>query len=191
LGAVSGQLLEEADTVADALALMPALKRAGSPVRVGSSALGLMVWRDIDLTVVCATLRQDVVGAIAPQLMTAPGVREVRFLNDAGALKDPSPYPDGLYLGVKYVAGDQEVWKLDIWFADDPETQPDLQHVRTIPPRLMPERRLAILRMKDVWAHREECGKTVRGYDICSALDGNVTTVAQFDAWLKGAGSAR
>lgn len=99
------RLQDEANTVIDDLALTTLLATAGTPVRVGSSALGLMVWRDIDLTVVCSTLREDIVADIGTQLMTRRGIREVRFVNDSGDLQAESSYPDGLYLGLRYMSG--------------------------------------------------------------------------------------
>lgn len=32
------------------------LTKAGTPVKVGSAALDLMAWRDLDITVVCSKL---------------------------------------------------------------------------------------------------------------------------------------
>ncbi|MGI8880173.1 MAG: hypothetical protein ACR2KJ_06610, partial [Jatrophihabitans sp.] len=52
-------LRQEADAVVADLRLVQQLSELGDPVRTGSSALGLMVWRDIDLTVVCANTLGD------------------------------------------------------------------------------------------------------------------------------------
>ena len=46
----------EADQVAQDLMLMELAQPLGNPVLVGSAALGLMVWRDLDVTVVCRGL---------------------------------------------------------------------------------------------------------------------------------------
>lgn len=46
------QLQTEAAAVAEELNLTELLKAAGAPVKVGSAALGLMTWRDLDMTVV-------------------------------------------------------------------------------------------------------------------------------------------
>ena len=50
------QLREEAAAVLADLELLPLLEQLGRPVQVGSVPLGLMVARDIDLTVRCAAL---------------------------------------------------------------------------------------------------------------------------------------
>ena len=64
------------------------------------------------------------------------------------------------------------VWKIDVWFVDEPDLQPDLEHVRALPPRLTDAARLAILRIKEVWAGRPG----YRSYDVYTAvLDSGVT----------------
>jgi len=57
-------LQHEADEVVKELRLEELLATAGKPVRVGSSALGLMVWRDLDITVVCSRLQVDEIARI-------------------------------------------------------------------------------------------------------------------------------
>ena len=52
-------------------------------------------------------------------------------------------------------------------------------------PRLTPETRLAVLRIKDAWFRRPEYRSTVRGYDIYEAvLDHGVRTERDFEAYL-------
>ncbi len=94
-------------------------------------------------------------------------------------------YPDGLYLGVRYRATEGADWKIDIWFIIDPDRQPDLAHIRSLPPRLTDESREVILRIKDAWAGRAEYGRTVKSFDIYSAvLDDHVSSEAEFESWL-------
>ncbi|MCP1309269.1 hypothetical protein [Paenibacillus tyrfis] len=179
------ELQIEAKAVAEQLKIDELLSSAGHPVRVGSAALGLMVWRDLDITVVCSKLDLDVVTRIASELMIRQGVRELRFLNDSGVWNTDTSYPDGLYIGLRYRALNGMDWKLDIWFVDEPDKQPDLKHIRTMPERLTPELREAILTIKDSWATRAEYGKEVKSYDIYTAvLDDYVRTPLQFQEWL-------
>ncbi|MFD1674364.1 hypothetical protein [Alicyclobacillus fodiniaquatilis] len=176
----------EAKEVADELQLDELLTTVGEPTRVGSSALGLMVWRDLDITVVCSSLNKENIAHIAREMMVRRGVRELRFLNDSGSLKMDSDYPDGLYLGIKYRSLNGADWKLDIWFVDEPEKQPDLQHIKTMPARITPELRKSILNIKRVWSTRVEYGKQVTSYDIYTAvLDDDIRTLSQFDEWLR------
>lgn len=180
------ELQIEANEVVKELQLDTILATVGNPVRVGSSALGLMVWRDIDITVVCPSLNIEAIAKLASQVIVHSGVRELRFLNDSRSLKNDSHYPDGLYFGLKYKSHKGADWKFDIWFVDEPEQQPDLQHIKTMPNQLTSELRESILNIKSVWATRDEYGKTVKSYDIYMAvLDDDIRTPHQFSEWLR------
>ncbi len=99
-------LQTEADVVLFELNLEPTLRAIGTPVRVGSSALGLMTRRDIDITVVCEVLDASVRnahGELGRQLLHEQRVRTLRFKNDSGTWNISSKYPDGLYLGIEAV----------------------------------------------------------------------------------------
>ncbi|MDU1443015.1 hypothetical protein AAGC94_17820 [Clostridium sporogenes] len=180
------ELQIESKEILTELKLNDLLSPVGEPVQVGSSALGLMVWRDIDITVVCSELNINAIAQIASKLITYKGMREVKFINDSGIFNNSSDYPDGLYLGLKYKSLKGMDWKLDIWFVDQPEKQPDLMHIKIIPEQLTPELRESILTIKSIWVMKDEYGKTVRSYDIYTAvLYDNVRTPYQFQEWLR------
>ncbi len=177
-------LQSEAAKVIMDLRLFDVLKSAGVPNPVGSLATGLMVWRDIDFTVVVDRLDLGVVIGLAGVLALHPRVRAIEFRNDSGHWnRDDAEYPDGLFLGVEYV-GD-EVWELDIWFVTEPERQPDIAHVRELSKRLTDEHRAAILAIKDAWHGRPEYGSSISSYDFCSAvLDEGVRTAEAFEQFM-------
>ncbi len=177
----------EADRVAADLSLLQALSGLGDPIRVGSAALGLMVRRDLDITVVCQDLPVAAVARVGARLAQHPRVRQVLIRNDTGHWNTDLRYPDGLYLCVHYQSATGEDWTIDVWFVSEPDRQPDLAHLRALPARLTPVTRAAILRIKDAWSSRPEYGVGVCGYDIyMSVLDGNVRTADQFDSWCSG-----
>jgi len=179
-------LQAEADLVRAQLELDSALGAVGEPIVVGSTALGLMAWRDIDVTVVCRSLDKSQVLAVAAELAAHPDMKEVTYRDDTGRWnQEPDQYPDGFYIGLRYHPEGLPDWKLDIWFVDDPARQPDLNHLRTMPGRLTDEKRLAILRIKALWSARPEYGKSVRSWDIYTAvLDHDVRGTDDFEAWL-------
>lgn len=118
--------------------------------------------------------------------MAHPGVRHMNFINDTGSWNTDPVYPDGYFNGLKYQCKSGNEWELDIWFVDEPEKQPDLQHIRTMPGRLTPSAIVSILSIKSVWASRTEYGKQVKSFDIYSAvLDDHVRTPAEFERWLQ------
>jgi len=180
------QLQVEAAAVVEEMNLIPLLKAAGMPVTVGSAALGLMAWRDLDMTVICSELDIATISGIASQLMSNPGIRDMQFMNDTGSWNTDPAYPDGFFLGITYKSSNGNQWELDIWFVDEPEKQPDLQHIRTMPDRLTPETVVSILSIKTAWVSRAEYGKQVKSYDIYTAvLDHKVSTPVEFEQWLQ------
>jgi len=130
----------------DAFAL---LRRIGEATQVGSSALGLMVARDIDITTLCPSLDPGPVFDLGRRLARHRRVRRLTFRKDTGAWNTHAVLPDGIYWLVEYVADPDVTWTLDLWFLLDGTTQFDLEHMKTLPGRLTPETRAAILRIKE------------------------------------------
>jgi hypothetical protein len=183
------QLQREADGVVRALGLAEELARLGEATRVGSSALGLMVRRDVDITVSCAKLDDQALAAFA-QLATrlmqrAEQVAAVRFRNDSKAWNaEPGRYPDGLYLGLSVRAADGRDWTFDIWLVDQPERQPDLAHLRTLLPRLTDDLRLVILKIKQVLARGDPGEAKIPSALVYEAvMDHGVRSYEAFKAW--------
>lgn len=179
-------LQSEAEHVRARLDLDQTLSAVGDPVLVGSAALGLMAWRDIDITIVCRSLDKRQVLAAAVELAAHQDVKAMQYRDDTGRRnQDPAKYPDGLYVGLQYHPSALPEWKLDLWFIDDPARQPDLAHLRTLPQRLTDDARLTILRIKTLWSARPEYGTTVSSWDIYSAvLDHDVRDADEFAQWL-------
>ncbi|MGC0332381.1 hypothetical protein RKD23_005371 [Streptomyces sp. SAI-170] len=186
-------LRAEAEGVYRDLRLGELLAEVGTPTVVGSTALGLMVRRDLDVDVTCERLDDAAVAAVAGvggRLARHRDVRLVTFRNDRGAWnQEPDAYPDGLYLGVECRAASGDMWNLDIWFLDEPARQPSTAHLTSLRPRLTDETRAAILGIKRAWADRPEYGTAVRSYDVYRAvLDDGVRDPAGFEAWVRKRG---
>jgi hypothetical protein len=178
------RLQREASDVEGELELPSLLSELGTPVRVGSSAFGVMVRRDLDITVICSQLRVSKVTELGAQLALHHKVRAVIFRNDTGEWNSDPTYPDGLYLGIRYRSAAGE-WNVDIWFVSEPGRQPDLQHLKSLLPRFDERTRLAILRIKSAWSESPDYGKTVNGFAIYTAvLDDGVTDEKGFESWL-------
>jgi hypothetical protein len=179
---VETELESAAAAVRADLDLDTILGELGEPHLVGSAALGLMVWPDLDLTVVCDRLDVVALHHAAAALIAHPRVRQVAVRNDTGRWNiEPQTYPDGVYWGVDY-RDEQRTWNIDIWFVTDAERQPDLHHLDQLPARLTPETRSAIIAIKRAWVDRPEYRRSVTSFDIYTAvLDHGVRTPAEFD----------
>jgi hypothetical protein len=189
-------LQKEADSVVELLGLLPMLERIGRPVRVGSSAMRLMVRRDIDITVICKALdeatRHSIAG-LAAQLITTDHVGGVRFRNDSAGWKaDELEYPDGLYLGIFARTLSGEGWNLDLWFIDEPERQPDLAHLSTLLPRITDDHREAILAIKRELARspREAPPSVPSALVYEAVVDCGVRDTTAFVNWLDNRSSS-
>lgn len=185
------ELQREADLFVAELGLMPLLAELGEPVRVGSSAMGLMVRRDIDITVVCDRLDEKLFehfAQVGARLMVRQDrILGVRFRNDAGAWNaDPAAYPDGLYLGVAGRSSLGDDWTMDIWAVDQPERQPDLAHLKTLLPRLTDASRSTILTIKRALAEEPDDGRgripSAKVYE--AVMDFGIGDLRQFRDWL-------
>lgn len=187
--AAQDALQAEAAAVLTDLDLLEHLRRLGDPVRTGSSVLGLMVARDIDVTTLCPSLGLRPIFDIGQALAGHPRVRGVAFRNETGRWNTSSAYPDGLYWLVEYVTEDGVRWTLDLWFLLEGYTQFDLEHIRTIPPRLNREVRLAILRIKHARLDlpAAERGPSYRIYE--AVLDHGVKTPDDFTRHLEQGGA--
>ena len=100
------ELVAAAEAVRADLALDDVLSALGEPHLVGSAALGLMVWPDLDITVVCDTLDVAALYRAATDLVSHRRVRQLTFRNDSGLWNSHSEkYPDGVYWGIDYRDG--------------------------------------------------------------------------------------
>lgn len=175
----------EAHAILADLDLLAVLRRVGRPVLTGSCALGVMVRADIDVTTLCPSLDVEPVFAAGRELAAHPRVHRLSFRDDTGRWNVDPAYPDGLYWGVRYRSDAGDEWNLDLWFLREGTTQFDLEHLRTILPRLDRGTRAAIVRIKEALVDSPAYGTDVHGYDVYAAvLDGGVRTPEGFGAWM-------
>lgn len=177
------------EVIAD-LDLMSLLTVVGHPVQVGSAVTGLMVWRDIDLQVLCdgpSIDPQRAHAALSP-LASHANVKRLIFHNHSGPFRVPNR-PDGLYYGIHYLEGGTSTgdrWNCDCWFLLSHVPRPEFALIDRIRRDLKDETRLAILWIKDTWYHNPSYRHTVHSVDIYTAvLDHGIRTPDQFAAWLR------
>ena len=181
-------LQNEAQAAINELSLVRLLSNAGIVKVHGSSVVGLMTWRDIDIAVSSPRLSVERAYEVMMPLLTHPRIKQVRYLNESGPF-----YPEGLpderyYFMVLYDREAETDWKIDIsfWLGEDVHAEPihDM-----IVQKLTPETRLAILRIKAVWWKQPSYRQEISSVDIYDAvLLHEVQTLDEFDQYLSERG---
>ncbi len=185
-------LQNEAQTVVKELDLVRLLTKAGVARVHGSSVLGLMTWRDIDISVSSPRLGIERVYEVMIPLLTHPRVRQVRYLNESSTFNATGLLGDERYFFmVFYDSGAESDWKIDIsfWLAEGVRSEPIHNMVEQ---KLTPETRLIILRIKNVWWKQSSYRQEVSSVDIYAAvLLHGVRTLDEFDQYLVERGKPR
>lgn len=180
-------LQAEADRLLTDLDLLAVLATVGEPLRLGSSVLGLMVWRDLDVVVHAPGLGAAAMFRALLPVLGRPGLLRADYRNEHGADAPGGDARDAPhYLVLRFRAADEQVWKIDLTFWTGAYRHDHEGYTRAVLERLDPESRLAILRLKERW-HRLPCyPDVVSGYEIYDAvLNHGVRTAAELRAFLR------
>ena len=183
-------LQTEAAEIMHTLDLMAMLAVLGQPAQIGSSVSGLMVWRDIDVTVRCQGLTLERVWDALRPLLTNPRVTRLSYSNETG-VRSPSgePADQRFYFVIHYETAWGTEWKIDIslWTTDAPRTH--LAQLAELERRLTHETRLAILWIKDVWHRLPVYPYEVGGSEVYDAvLEHGARSPDDFDMYLRERG---
>lgn len=175
--------------ILERLQVLPLVGHVGDPVIVGSFALGLMVWRDIDIEIYCRDLSPDVIFEALRPLASVPGIHKLNFRDWSGPRADPE-VPDGYYWGVGYTYPSGAEWKLDLWFVATGTTRRmGREKLTSLAPRLAPDVRRTILHLKSLWFQHPSYRKGIYSVDIYDAvLEHGITTPEQFERYLRERG---
>jgi hypothetical protein len=183
-------LQAEAEHLIADLNLMPILRHAGQPEQIGSSVSGLMVWRDIDISIPCRDLTAQRVFETLLPLLTNPHTMRAEYRNETG---DHTPAElrgdERYYVVLHHQSPDGNEWKIDLsfWLSDAPKDH--TPYVQRVVAALTDETRLAILWIKDVWHHLPTYPYEVGGTDVYDAvLHHHVRTPGEFDIYLQERG---
>ncbi len=183
-------LQAEAKRVVAELDLVTLLSRAGRVEQVGSSVSGLMVWRDLDFSILCRDLTLERVFQAMHPLLTHPSVGRLDYRNETGHRAPPELRGGQRYYFVtSYETATGDEWKIDVsfWLSDAPRGH--LPYIERIREQLTAETRLAILWIKDVWRRLPTYPDQVGGFDVYEAvLRHGVRIPDQFDAYLQKRG---
>ena len=181
-------LRAEADAMLDA-GLRAVLADYGEVHVLGSYALGLMTWRDLDIHIVCPTLDIARHFELGGRLATLWGAAKMHFRDDRTGV-DPS-VPAGLYWGVYLGDERRGAWKLDVWVIEPMRFESMRAEVGRLQSSLSPATRRAILAIKGAVWYRPEYRRSFSSQDIYTAvLEHGVRDLAGFWAFLQARAAA-
>ena len=121
------------------------------PMIVGSVALDLMTWRDIDIYVPLDSADRDRFVAVVPPMVAALGATghvAYRITYNDEWFRPRGDYGQGYYLGFRIASGDGHEWKIDLWAWDPPVYEQKLRDFAALDERLRRADRALILRLK-------------------------------------------
>jgi hypothetical protein len=151
---------------------------------VGSYALGLMTWRDLDIHLVREArdvpeffrLGGDIAALLKPHRM---------HFRDESLVRTPG-LPPGLYWGV--YLGDERAgaWKIDIWETDREGFEPVRRFAADLAARLDDDSRAAIVAIKTACWQHPEYRRTFTSSDVYEAvLERGVRDVGAFWNYIR------
>lgn len=174
-------LQKEANEILSDLQLVELLKKYGRLKIVGSLALGLMSWKDIDLLVETKPSYNDCLEVVNYLFK----IKKVYNLHLQDFRKSVFiDRPKGIYIGIKYLNGKtkDDLWKIDVWFMETSKTEQTLDFVKE---NLTNDTRKIILEIKNE-IRKKAWGKKISGLDVYKAvLSHEVKTLEEFKQYLK------
>jgi hypothetical protein len=185
LVAKEAMLRAEADALL-ASGLRAALESYGEIHVVGSYALQLMVWRDLDIHIVRPDLQPrpffELGGKLAQLLKPAK-----MHYRDELVMQTPD-LPSGLYWGIYLGDEREDAWKIDIWATDEEGFKSATRHDAWLRPALTDDVRTRILRVKSAVWQDPRYRKSFSSLDVYRAvIENGVGDVEAFHRYLESA----
>lgn len=176
----------EAQEIIHELDIVARLGEVGDVYQIGSLVSGLMVWRDIDFTIVCRSRAASEVFRAMTPVMSDEHIVKLEYLNETGAHgPSGSPEDERLYFVLKYETAAGHVWKLDFSFWFTSQGRSEIMDPHRLREQLSEETRIVILWLKDVWRRSPTYPYEVGGWEIYDAvLNYGVRTPRQLRAHL-------
>jgi hypothetical protein len=184
LAAQASRLRDEAAELLEGGGLMAIVRSVGPAAVIGSYALDLMTWRDIDVNVRLPDER-DVANFFRIGDAISNRFETVRAFYSNMFLRTDQEFESGLYWGIRLLHRGQ-AWKVDLWGYGEQEYAEKMRVFEKLRRRLEGADRYAALRVKDAVCQWEQYRSGVYSVHVYEAVarDG-VTTVDEFQDWLR------
>jgi len=191
---------KDSDWYLSQIDLLSKLQKYGQVKIVGAKALGLMIAKDIDISVIVDTVKTKVWQGLVNELMITPSVRNISAIDyynyDEENRYDPhNGQKYSLYISINNILGPEndkyDTWECQIHLIEQDKF--DETKVTEVKNKLTSEKRIAVLRLK-YWANLVNNvlkPSTNGNYKIFSpsiyeaVLDNNIHSIPKFIENLK------
>jgi hypothetical protein len=157
----------------------------GRPMIVGSVALDLMTWRDIDIYVPLDPAERDRFVAVLPPIVAElgrTGYVPYRITYNDEWFKPSGAHGRGYYFGFRLAAPEGAEWKIGLWAWDPPAYEEKLRDFAALDERLRRADRTLILRLKSEAQGLPGFRDRIASYDIYQfVLDEAGTTLGELE----------
>ena len=176
-------LEKEAKSVLKDTNLIKLLSKHGKVEIVGSLALGLLVWRDIDIDVVMnRNFDTDKYFQMVIELFKHKNIKDLRLIDNRTSFEKNRP--KSMYIGVFYQKQVGEKWKIDIRFVHKKDAYA-IDYLNVIRSKLNKKNRLNILKIKETVYTHPLYGKEFSSVDIYEAvLIHGIHNIRDFNIYL-------
>lgn len=178
-------LQQQAKEVLNHLDLIDILSKYGEVKIVGSMALDLMTWPDIDIDLVSKEINDKDYFEMVIYIFSQKSIKHLMLIDNRSSFEKNRP--KSMYIGIVYNF-DGVDWKIDIRYLDSSSASAD-DDVKQIKSKLTTENIKKILEIKTALHNHPKYRKDFSGYDIYQAvLEKNISTVEEYSALLKDRG---
>ncbi len=176
------ELRSEADRLL-ASGLQTILNEYGAVHVIGSYALHLMVWRDLDIHIVQPELDKSKFFELGGKIADLLSPQRMHYRDETTAATEG--LPRGLYWGV-YLGDERKgAWKIDVWLTDSEGFEAVRAHGERIRERLSDSNRPLILQIKSAcWRHPQYRREFSSGDIYEGVLDYGVADIEGFWRFL-------
>jgi hypothetical protein len=176
-------LQKQADEVLGRLDLISILSKYGKAKMIGSVALGLMTWPDIDIDL------ESNVGVndkdyfkILKEIFGKKNIKQVMLIDNRDSFEKNRP--ESMYVGIVYDL-DGVDWKIDIRYLNSSNAYAE-NNLKQIKAKLTNDKIKTILKIKTALHNHSNYRKEFSGHDIYNAvLDKDISSVEEFGDYLK------
>lgn len=175
------RLHDQADKMLQMTGLAKILQQYGQLAPIGGSyAYGLMVYPDLDISIICDTITTDQFANLALDIIRQPFVRKVSTVNNVDYVSLRKGHPKGYWIGIE-IPFEQDVWGIDCWIQTKAWAADTTDHYAARMLNITDAQRDAILQIKYQLILRGCYGDNIVSVDVYDAvLDQGITTVDAF-----------